>query len=167
VDRNSKCPYCGSDSAGCVEVDKENRVIVASDTRTSWVLGCGNATSDSYISYSGDKKFENRPWGSFLVLLDEPNVKVKKIVVKPEKRLSLQLHKDRKEDWVVVSGYGTMQIGDNKFDIGAGQHIHIGKYDVHRVQNGGSVDLVIIEIQTGECREDDIVRIEDDYGRLT
>lgn len=143
-----KCPYCGVDSPHCQEVDKEDMVIVV------------------HNNYSGDKKFEERPWGSFAVFIDEQSVKVKKIVVKPQCRLSLQLHRKRQEDWVIVSGSGTMQIGNKEFDITTGDHVHINKYDVHRVSNGGLIDLVIIEVQTGMCQEDDITRIEDDYGRL-
>ena len=99
------------------------------------------------------------------VELDEPKVKVKKITVKPDQRLSLQLHRKREELWYVISGFGEMQVGGKIYDIEAGRVIKINKYEVHRVKCAGLNDLVLVEIQTGVCQEDDIVRIEDDYGR--
>jgi len=118
-----------------------------------------------FSSFSGDHKHEDRAWGSFDVLLDEEGVKVKKIVVKSGERLSLQLHRKRKELWYVIEGFGTMQIGNDEFSIETGDKVTIDKYEVHRVRNSGLIDLVIIEVQTGNCQEDDIIRIEDDYGR--
>ena len=141
------CTYCGKQNPICEEVDKEDMVFPTTS------------------SFSGDKKHENRDWGSFDVLLDEKGVKVKKIVVKSGQRLSLQLHKKRKELWYVIDGFGTMQIADKEFSIERGDKITINKYEVHRVRNSGLIDLVIIEIQTGDCQEDDIIRLQDDYGR--
>ena len=117
------------------------------------------------VGFSGDDKYEEREWGSFQILLDEPKVKVKKITVKPDQRLSLQLHRKREELWYVISGFGEMQVGSKVFDIESGRVIKINKYEVHRVKCAGLNDLVLVEIQTGICQEDDIVRIEDDYGR--
>jgi len=92
-------------------------------------------------------------------------MKVKKIVINKDKRLSLQLHTKRQELWYVASGSGEIQKGNKFIDISAGDEIFIDKYEVHRVKNNGLIDLVIIEIQTGVCQEDDIIRIEDDFGR--
>ena len=117
------------------------------------------------LGFSGDKQYEKREWGSFRILLDEPNVKVKKITVKPDKRLSLQLHTKREELWKVISGSGEVQVGNQKWSIESGMVVEINKYDVHRVRCNGLIDLVFVEIQTGVCQEDDIVRIEDDFGR--
>ena len=140
------CPFCGRENPICEEVDKEDMVF----------RGYG---------FSGDKKREDRDWGSFDVLLDEEGVKVKKITVKSGQRLSLQLHTKRKELWYVVSGFGEVQIGDEVCQIESGDKVTIEKYQVHRVRNAGLLDLVIIEIQSGNCQEDDIIRLEDDYGR--
>ena len=142
------CPRCGSKDGLCEEVPKRERVFI------------------NPPPYSGDKKYEQREWGNFEVLLDEPNIKVKKIVVSKDKRLSLQLHEKREELWYIASGSGEVQKGNNFIDISAGDEIFIGKYEVHRVKNNGLIDLVIIEIQTGVCQEDDIIRIEDDFGRV-
>ena len=141
------CPFCGKENPICEEVDKEDIVL------------------PTHSGFSGDDKYEARDWGSFNVLLDEEGVKVKKIVVKSGQRLSLQLHTKRKELWFVVSGFGEVQIGDEICDIQSGDKITIEKYQVHRVRNAGLLDLVIIEIQSGDCQEDDIIRLQDDYGR--
>ena len=141
------CPFCGKENPICAEVDKEDMVFMAP------------------VGFSGDSKYEQREWGSFQILLDEPKVKVKKITVNPDQRLSLQLHKKREELWYVISGFGEMQVGSKVFEIEAGRVIKIIKYEVHRVRCAGLNDLVLVEIQTGICQEDDIVRIEDDYGR--
>jgi mannose-6-phosphate isomerase len=142
------CAICGKENPICAEVDKEDMVFMAAP-----------------VGFSGDDKYEEREWGSFQILLDEPKVKVKKITVKPDQRLSLQLHRKREELWYVISGFGEMQVGSKVFDIESGRVIKINKYEVHRVKCAGLNDLVLVEIQTGICQEDDIVRIEDDYGR--
>jgi len=140
------CPFCGKENPICEEIDKEDMVF-------------------NGYGFSGDKKREDRAWGSFDVLLDEQGVKVKKITVKSGQRLSLQLHRKRKELWYVIDGFGTMQIANDQFNIESGDKVTINKYEVHRVRNSGLIDLVLIEIQTGDCQEDDIIRLEDDYGR--
>jgi mannose-6-phosphate isomerase len=96
---------------------------------------------------------DERPWGSYEVLVDAPDHKVKEIVVKPGKRLSLQKHARRSEHWFVVRGTGVVSL-----DVALGAS--------HRIENTGSVDLVFVEVQHGEYfGEDDIVRLEDDFGR--
>ena len=97
--------------------------------------------------------------------MDEPNVKVKKIIVNPNSRLSLQLHRYRAEWWKIVEGSGLMQLGTEEFEVSKGDTVSIAKLQVHRVANNTNMPLVFVEIQSGECMEDDIIRIEDDYGR--
>ena len=110
---------------------------------------------------------EHRPWGSFTVLADQPDHKVKRLVVKPGRRLSLQRHKHRREHWLVVSGRGEVTRNEERLLLQPGDSIDIGQGDIHRVQNGGTVDMVFIEIQLGDYfGEDDIERLENDYGRL-
>ena len=140
------CPVCGRKAPILEEIDKEDMVFVT--------------------GYSGDKKHEERQWGNFTILLDQKGVKVKKIVVKPDQRLSLQLHTKRKELWYIVSGSGTVQVGNEEYQLESGDTININKYEVHRVKNNGLINLVFIEIQSGNCQEDDIIRIDDDYGRV-
>jgi mannose-1-phosphate guanylyltransferase/mannose-6-phosphate isomerase len=112
------------------------------------------------------KKFKC-PWGYYEVLSDASDHKVKRIVVEPGGRLSLQSHKLRNEHWFVVSGAGTASVNGKKHLLKAGCVLDIPTRSRHRVQNSSDKNLVIIEVQTGEYfGEDDIQRYEDDYGRV-
>ncbi len=107
-----------------------------------------------------------RPWGHYIVLEDHPEHKVKRIVVDPGQRLSLQLHKRRAEHWLMIEGEGLVTLNDDEFLVRAGEAIDIPREARHRVRNPGDVPCVFIEVQTGDYfGEDDIVRFEDDYGR--
>jgi mannose-6-phosphate isomerase len=109
---------------------------------------------------------ENRPWGSFTVLLDALTFKVKTITIKPGKRLSLQKHEKRREHWFVVRGLGVVILDENEITIRDEETINIPVGAVHRMANIGENDLVFVEVQTGTYfGEDDIIRIEDDFGR--
>ncbi len=108
----------------------------------------------------------NRPWGTYSVLEDTERYKIKRIVVKPGKRLSLQKHLHRSEHWVVVSGTATCTVGDKVFYVRPNESTYIQIGEVHRLQNEGNLPLVIVEVQVGEYTgEDDIIRLEDDYKR--
>ncbi|MFC1645167.1 phosphomannose isomerase type II C-terminal cupin domain [Patescibacteria group bacterium] len=110
---------------------------------------------------------EHRPWGSFTILLDSKDCKVKKIVVKPGQRLSLQRHCHREELWQIVSGKGIMTLGCDVFSVTAGSVFVIEKQDIHRIENNGTKNLVFVEVQTGTYfGEDDIERLKDDYDRI-
>ena len=110
--------------------------------------------------------YEERPWGSFENLLDEDYCKVKRIIVKPKCRLSYQYHYKRDECWVIVQGKATVTLDDKVFTYLEGEVVQIEYGTKHRVENKGDEDLIFIETQTGTYfGEDDIVRIEDDYGR--
>lgn len=107
-----------------------------------------------------------RPWGYFEILTDGPCYKVKRIVVQPKKRLSLQFHLKRYEHWVIVSGQGKITIGQETMQVGANTHIYIPLGMQHRIENVGDEPLVFIETQCGDdLSEEDIVRLEDDFGR--
>jgi len=109
---------------------------------------------------------EHRPWGSFEHLLDCEYCKVKRIIVKPGHKLSYQYHHKRNEVWVVVQGVATVTLDDKVVDIRETEIVNIPVTTKHRVENKGTEDLVFIETQTGTYfGEDDIVRLEDDYGR--
>lgn len=107
-----------------------------------------------------------RPWGQYDVLLDKPYTKVKELTILPGGKLSLQYHNKRAEYHVIVQGDPTVQIGDETVQCvqGMSYFIPIGKQ--HRVFNGTETTVKILEIQIGESfEEDDIVRLDDDYGR--
>jgi mannose-1-phosphate guanylyltransferase / mannose-6-phosphate isomerase len=108
-----------------------------------------------------------RPWGSYTVLMEGERYKIKKICVSPKEKLSLQMHYHRSEHWVVVSGTAKVTIGDHEKMIHEGESIFVPKSALHRMENPGMVPLEIIEVQVGEyLGEDDIIRLEDVYGRL-
>lgn len=108
----------------------------------------------------------HRPWGRYTVLEESNGYKIKKIEVKPGKRLSLQKHFHRNEHWIVVSGTATVQVEDKVFLVRPNESTYIKAGEVHRLSNEGDLTLVLIEAQVGEYTgEDDIVRLEDDYKR--
>jgi mannose-6-phosphate isomerase len=110
---------------------------------------------------------ERRPWGDFSVLSDAPDHKVKRLTVSAGCRLSYQTHAHRSEHWFVVSGAGTATIEGVDVAIGPGSCVDVPVGTPHRVACSGPEDLVLIEIQHGESfEEDDIVRLDDDYGRM-
>jgi mannose-1-phosphate guanylyltransferase len=109
----------------------------------------------------------HRPWGSYSVLLESALYKLKKISVKPGAKLSLQKHFHRSEHWIVTSGTALVTVGDKETLLRANESTYIPMGFVHRLENPGLIPLIIIEAQVGEyLKEDDIVRIEDDYNRL-
>ena len=107
-----------------------------------------------------------RPWGSYTVLEDSPGYKIKRIEVKPGKRLSLQKHFHRNEHWIVVSGTATVRVGNETKLVRPNESTYIKMGELHRLSNEGTIPVVLIEAQVGEYTgEDDIVRVEDDYKR--
>ena len=107
-----------------------------------------------------------RPWGRYEVLQDLPTHKVKAIWVDPGKRLSLQRHKFRSEHWYVVYGTAEVQIDNDIHTVEAGDTVTVQANQLHRIGNSGKVPMLFIEVQTGTYfGEDDIERVEDDYGR--
>lgn len=109
---------------------------------------------------------EHRPWGFYEVLSDTETHKVKRITIYPKKRLSLQRHKKRKEHWFFVFGEGIVTLDMNEIKVHLGVSIDIDFNVLHRAENTGEENLVYIEVQLGEYfGEDDIERIEDDFGR--
>jgi mannose-6-phosphate isomerase-like protein (cupin superfamily) len=108
-----------------------------------------------------------RPWGHYFILEDEAAHKVKRIVVTPGMRLSYQRHSQRAEHWFVVAGAGVVTLDGAAHDVQPGVAIDIPVGAAHRIANTGTDDLEFIEVQHGSYfGEDDIVRLEDDFGRL-
>ena len=112
-------------------------------------------------------RFDRRPWGTFTVLDEADGFKVKRIEVLPGKRLSYQKHAQRAEHWVVVQGTARVTLDDRDIVVETGQAIDIAIGAAHRVENPGKETLVFIEVQRGGyLGEDDIVRLQDDFGRV-
>lgn len=113
-----------------------------------------------------EKTEDHRPWGYYQVLSDEPDHKVKRIVVFPGKRLSLQRHRRRTEHWYILCGEAIVTRNDEQLHLRGGESVDIPKGAIHRVVNPGTENMAFIEVQTGDYfGEDDIERLEDDFGR--
>lgn len=112
--------------------------------------------------------FDQRPWGSFTILDEDTDYKVKRIEVLPTKRLSYQKHQHRSEHWFVVRGTAKVTLNGEEILVKKGEDVDIPVGTAHRVENPDKELLVFIEIQTGDYfGEDDIERLEDDFGRMS
>jgi len=108
----------------------------------------------------------HRPWGTYTVLEEAERFKIKRIVVHAGQSLSLQMHHHRSEHWIVVSGVARVTNGEDTFLVNSNESTYIPAGHKHRLENPGIIDLVMIEVQSGEyLGEDDIVRFADIYGR--
>ena len=111
---------------------------------------------------------DHRPWGYYVILSDEFDHKVKRITVYPGKRLSLQRHRHRSEHWFIIKGTALVTLNNEEIQRTKGESIDIPVGTIHRVKNIGADNLAFIEIQQGDYfGEDDIERIEDDFGRIS
>lgn len=112
--------------------------------------------------------FDRRPWGSYTVLDEGEDYKVKRIEVLPRKRLSYQRHSRRDEHWFVIRGTAKVTLNGTEILLNSGDTLDVHCEDAHRVENPHAAEtLVFIEIQTGDYfGEDDIVRLDDDFGRV-
>ena len=119
------------------------------------------------ISKSSDKKVE-RPWGTYEIITKGNGFQVKRLIINPDSRLSLQWHRHRDETWVIVRGVAEIEVNKNKKNLGRGENVFVARTITHRIKNISVVEpLEIIEVQTGDyLGEDDIERLEDDYGRI-
>ena len=112
-------------------------------------------------------KIYERPWGYYRTIEQKDNYQIKHIKVKPGKRLSLQYHFKRDEHWTIVKGKGIVQLNDTSIELGVNEAIFIPKEAKHRITNNTDQFVEFIEIQIGDyLGEDDIVRLEDDFGRI-
>lgn len=123
--------------------------------------------SDPERTRSRPLEFVAKPWGSFSTLEEGSGYKIKRLVVQPGERLSLQKHQHRAEHWVVVSGTATIVRGDRRFTLRTRKCAVIPRQAWHRIENHGRQPVVVIEVQHGSyLGEDDIIRKQDDYGRI-
>ncbi|MGY6589082.1 MAG: mannose-1-phosphate guanylyltransferase/mannose-6-phosphate isomerase [Wenzhouxiangella sp.] len=149
-----------------VIVDTGDAVLVASRDRAQEVKAVVEELTRQEHDLAVHHRTVHRPWGSYTVLEDADDCKVKRLVVRPGGILSLQRHQHRNEHWTVVAGQGAVQLGEEQFLLKAGQTVEISAGTLHRLENPGRDDLHIIEVQTGSYfGEDDIERLEDVYGR--
>ena len=149
-----------------IVVDTKDALLIASKDRSQDVKGIVEKLSANEREEHLLHREVHRPWGSYDSVDNGDRHQVKRITVKPGKSLSLQMHHHRAEHWVVVSGTALIQLGDDEKVLSEDQSIYIPLGTVHRLTNPGKVDLHIIEVQTGTyLGEDDIVRLEDTFGR--
>jgi mannose-6-phosphate isomerase len=124
------------------------------------------STSNATIS-DNSPTYDERPWGNFTVLDEGAGYKVKCIVVLPGKRLSYQKHAQRNEHWMVVGGQAKVTLDGRDLLLALGEYIDIPVGAAHRIENPGAENLIFIEVQRGAyLGEDDIVRLQDDFGRI-
>ena len=129
---------------------------------------CNKTLEERHLKESGRKLPEEiKPWGGFLVLEDRPTHKVKRIWVNPGQRLSYQKHFKRSEHWVILEGRARVTLDGKEIVLSQGESTDIPLEGAHRIENIGETQLTFIEVQWGDYfGEDDIVRLEDDYGRV-
>ena len=119
------------------------------------------------VEFSPMSETVHRPWGNYTTLDEGPTHKVKRIEVLPGNRLSYQKHFRRSEHWITVAGRAKVVLNDREILLGPGDTVDIPVEACHRVENPGSENLVFIEVQRGDYfGEDDIQRLQDDYGRV-
>lgn len=129
-------------------------------------IGGGKIQSSSELTDQFRNYSENRPWGYFENLIEQKGYKLKKLVIKPKAKISYQYHNFREEKWHIVKGTGKFFLDDKTYNCKKGDFFHILKNQKHSVENTGNSDLEIIELQSGnKLVEEDIVRLQDVYGR--
>ncbi len=118
---------------------------------------------------SQDKKnLVTRPWGNYRILFQEPGVWVKRVEVSSKSRLSLQKHAHRSEKWIVVTGAGMAVVNELEIHVEAGVVVDVPLGAIHRIGNTGKEKLIFIEVACGDyLNEDDIIRLQDDYNRIS
>ena len=147
-------------------INGDNSTLIAKKNHSEKVKLVVNELIEKDFSEATEHSFEIRPWGKFKNLLDDQNCKVKRIEVKPKKRLSLQYHKLRSEHWLIVKGTATIYLDGKILKLSIGMSIDIPKKSKHYIHNETNEYLIIIETQLGTYfGEDDIIRLDDPYER--
>lgn len=150
-----------------IVIDTADAILVAHADRAQDVRQVVKRLKDSNHDAYRLHRTVSRPWGTYTVLEEGPRFKIKRIVVKPGAALSLQMHHHRSEHWVVVQGMAKVTNGEGARLVNSNESTYIPAGHKHRLENPGVIDLVMIEVQSGEyLGEDDIVRFEDQYGRV-
>ena len=149
-----------------VVVDTPDALVISKKGETQKVKELVGLVKHSSQPVTDEHLFEMRPWGSYEVLSDLPNYKVKRVTVDPGMRLSYQYHNKRQEHWVIVQGQAEVTLDEKIIPMKARESILIPLKAKHRIKNVGSQPLIFIEVQTGDYfGEDDIIRLQDDFSR--
>jgi len=149
-----------------VIVDTNDALLVTDKNYSQNIKNVVNQLKQDSRTEADNHRKVFRPWGYYDSIDADNGFQVKRILVNPGAKLSLQKHEHRAEHWVVVKGVAKVTCGDKTFSLNENQSTYIPKGEVHRLENTEKIDLEIIEIQTGDyLGEDDIIRLEDDYQR--
>jgi mannose-1-phosphate guanylyltransferase/mannose-6-phosphate isomerase len=150
-----------------IAVQNGNATLIVPKDRVQEVKEIANMIASSAHEESLLNIKMYRPWGCYQVYANEPHFKIKKIVIKPNSKISLQSHNHRAEHWIVIKGIATITKGDEVFELHPNESTFISPKQIHRLENRQNEDLYIIEVQTGTSfDESDIIRYEDIYGRV-
>jgi mannose-6-phosphate isomerase len=156
-------------SAGRQQPNADQQISLRSRGSLAIGKGCPDLAAASNLRHHlgmAELEHDDRPWGSYTVLSDAVDHKVKEIAVTPGRRLSYQRHAKRSEHWFIVRGQGVVTIDGTMRDVSVGDAVDIARGSAHRIEASGDVELVFIEVQRGDYfGEDDIERLEDDFGR--
>ena len=156
----------GMDIENLIIVECKDAILVANKEKTQDVKAIVQSLKNKGASEATTHKNIFRPWGNYSSLAEGDNWQVKKIIVKPGESLSLQLHNQRTEHWIVVSGTARVEIDGFEKNLKENESVYIPLASKHRLSNPGNEKLILIEVQSGEyLGEDDIVRFDDNYGR--
>ena len=152
---------------GLIVIDTADAILVARADRAQDVRKVVKRLKESGHETYRLHRTVARPWGTYTVLEEGSRFKIKRIVVKPKESLSLQMHHHRSEHWIVVQGMAKVTNSESVQLVNTNESTYIPAGHKHRVENPGVIDLMMIEVQSGEyLGEDDIVRFEDAYGRM-
>jgi mannose-1-phosphate guanylyltransferase len=163
---NNKKVIATIDLEDFIIIDTKDALLITKKGQTQKVKNIVEQLKINHYPLLTTHSTVHRPWGTFETLIDENGYKIKRIIVKPGKRLSLQKHFHRSEHWIVVSGTATVTVGNEKKLVRPNESTYINMGEIHRLENEGKIPVVLIEAQVGEYTgEDDIVRLEDDYNR--
>ena len=147
-------------------IENNDALLVAKKGMTEKVKDIVSIIEKKIPSVIEVNNFEFRPWGKFEILHDSINCKVKKLIIKPKSRLSLQYHNHRSEHWTIIDGFAKVYLDKKIINLKPGNSIDIPSLCRHYVENTTNSELIIIEIQMGTYfGEDDIIRIDDPYNR--
>jgi cytidyltransferase-like protein len=165
---NKSICYCNGGDRSNIKNIREYDICKKLKVSLEFGIGGENkieSSSDLTKNYLGD--IEKRPWGNYHIIAKNLGYQIKEIKVSVNSKLSLQKHQNRSEFWQIIKGNCKVTVGEKKFDLEDNNNIYIPKDTLHRIENTGDQELIFIEIQLGsDIKEEDIVRIEDDYGRI-
>ena len=160
--------YCNGGDRSNIKNIRESKVCKKLKVNLEFGIGGENkieSSSDLTKNYLGD--IEKRPWGNYHIIAKNLGYQIKEIKVSVNSKLSLQKHQNRAEFWQIIKGKCKVTVGDKQQELNDNDHIYIPKDTFHRIENIGGDELIFVEIQLGhDIKEDDIIRIEDDYGRV-